>query len=70
MEEIKIRPNGIRLTRGPGTYKIPTADDIPRQFHVALLKDSSNESAIFSSKVNNRPKKKKKLQCLLGFKAV
>lgn len=51
MEEIKIRPDGIRLTRGPGNYKIPSADDAPRQFHVRLLKGSSNKMGIFSSKV-------------------
>uniref|UniRef100_F1KRL5 xanthine dehydrogenase n=1 Tax=Ascaris suum TaxID=6253 RepID=F1KRL5_ASCSU len=55
MEELKIRPNGIRLTRGPGTYKIPSADDIPRQFHVKLLKGSSNKMAIFSSKAVGEP---------------
>ena len=51
MEEVKIRPDGIRLTRGPGTYKIPTADDAPRDFNIKLLKGSSNKKAIFSSKV-------------------
>ncbi|PAV81283.1 hypothetical protein WR25_02114 isoform B [Diploscapter pachys] len=51
MEQIKIRGDGTRLTRGPGTYKIPTADDAPRAFHVYLLQGSSNKMAIFSSKV-------------------
>ena len=65
MEQIKIRyycqdinthvrifrGDGTRLTRGPGTYKIPTADDTPRAFHVYLLQGSSNKMAIFSSKV-------------------
>uniref|UniRef100_A0A915BF50 Xanthine dehydrogenase n=1 Tax=Parascaris univalens TaxID=6257 RepID=A0A915BF50_PARUN len=55
MEELKIRPNGIRLTRGPGAYKIPSADDIPRQFHIKLLKGSSNKMAIFSSKAVGEP---------------
>ncbi|KAK6025064.1 aldehyde oxidase and xanthine dehydrogenase, molybdopterin binding domain protein [Ostertagia ostertagi] len=32
MEEIKIRPDGVRLTRGPGNYKIPSADDAPATF--------------------------------------
>ncbi|KAL6737361.1 hypothetical protein Aduo_011012 [Ancylostoma duodenale] len=50
MEEIKIRPDGVRLTRGPGNYKIPSADDAPRHFHVRLLKGSSNRMGIFSSK--------------------
>uniref|UniRef100_A0A0N5AMQ3 xanthine dehydrogenase n=1 Tax=Syphacia muris TaxID=451379 RepID=A0A0N5AMQ3_9BILA len=50
MEELKVRPNGVRLTRGPGNYKIPTADDAPREFNVKLLKGSSNPGTIFSSK--------------------
>lgn len=55
MEELKIRPDGTRLTRGPGTYKIPSADDAPRQFHVKLLAGSSNQSGIFSSKAVGEP---------------
>ncbi|CAJ0584990.1 unnamed protein product, partial [Mesorhabditis spiculigera] len=55
MEEIRVRPNGMRLTRGPGNYKIPSADDVPRDFHVALLKGSSNPSAIFASKAVGEP---------------
>ncbi|KAK6752647.1 hypothetical protein RB195_003825 [Necator americanus] len=55
LEEIKIRPDGIRLTRGPGNYKIPSADDAPRQFHVRLLKGSSNKMGIFSSKAIGEP---------------
>ncbi|CAI5447919.1 unnamed protein product [Caenorhabditis angaria] len=55
MEEIKIRPDGIRLTRGPGTYKIPSADDAPRHFNVSLLSGSSNKMAIFSSKAVGEP---------------
>ena len=31
--------------------QIPSADDVPRQFTVRLLRESSNDSAIFSSKV-------------------
>ncbi|CAJ0935919.1 unnamed protein product, partial [Mesorhabditis belari] len=55
MEEIRVRPNGIRLSRGPGVYKIPSADDVPRDFHVSLLKGSSNPHAIFASKAVGEP---------------
>uniref|UniRef100_A0A0N4ZXA3 xanthine dehydrogenase n=1 Tax=Parastrongyloides trichosuri TaxID=131310 RepID=A0A0N4ZXA3_PARTI len=55
MEEIKIRSDGVRHTRGPGTYKIPSADDVPRHFNVKLLKGSSNKMAIFSSKAVGEP---------------
>lgn len=53
MEELKVSSQGVVLTRGPGTYKIPSANDIPRQFNVKLLKGSSNKRAIFSSKVQS-----------------
>ncbi|KHJ97695.1 putative xanthine dehydrogenase, molybdopterin binding subunit [Oesophagostomum dentatum] len=55
MEEIKIRPDGVRLTRGPSTYKIPAADDAPRHMNVRLLKGSSNPLGIFSSKAVGEP---------------
>ncbi|KAL3069241.1 hypothetical protein niasHT_034471 [Heterodera trifolii] len=55
MEELKMRPDGVRLTRGPGTYKIPSADDAPRQFNVKLLDGSSNRNGIFSSKAIGEP---------------
>lgn len=42
---------GALLSRGPGAYKIPGFGDIPSQFNVTLLKGSSNERAIYSSKV-------------------
>jgi xanthine dehydrogenase/oxidase len=51
MEEVRVRPDGTRLTRGPGTYKIPSADDAPREFNVQLLAGSSNPEGVFSSKV-------------------
>nr|CDJ95017.1 Ferredoxin and [2Fe-2S]-binding and Molybdopterin dehydrogenase and CO dehydrogenase flavoprotein and Aldehyde oxidase xanthine dehydrogenase and Aldehyde oxidase and xanthine dehydrogenase domain containing protein [Haemonchus contortus] len=55
MEEIKVRPDGVRLSRGPGVYKIPSADDAPRHFNVRLLKGSSNRMGIFSSKAVGEP---------------
>jgi len=48
-------PDGTLLTRGPGMYKIPTANDIPIQFNVSLLKDSNNDRAIHSSKGVGEP---------------
>jgi xanthine dehydrogenase/oxidase len=55
MEEMKYSPTGVVYTRGPGTYKIPSADDVPREFNVKLLKNSSNPHAIFSSKAVGEP---------------
>lgn len=45
LEEVKwgdkqhlwVKP-GHLYTQGPGTYKLPTANDIPGEFHVSLLK--------------------------------
>jgi len=34
-----VRPGNL-FTRGPGTYKIPTANDIPVDFRVTLLRDA------------------------------
>lgn len=47
--------SGMMLNRGPGGYKIPTAADVPRQFHVALLEGSHNERAIHGSKAVGEP---------------
>ena len=49
-----IRP-GHLLTNGPGNYKIPAADDIPRDFRVELLKDVPNVRAVHSSKAVGEP---------------
>ena len=50
------RPGGGRcLTTGPGTYKIPTANDCPLDFRVALLRGASNPRAVFSSKAVGEP---------------
>lgn len=45
-----IKP-GQLFTRGPGTYKIPTSNDIPIDFRVSLLTDAPNARAVHSSKV-------------------
>ena len=51
LEELRLSPNGCLLTRGPGTYKIPSLSNIPSEFNVSLLKGSSNPRAVYSSKV-------------------
>lgn len=62
LEELKwgdcVHPwarSGHLITRGPGAYKIPTADDIPRKFNVTLLRNSPNPRAIHSSKAIGEP---------------
>ena len=51
MEEVRYGVNGQRVTKGPGSYKIPTCSDIPAEFNVSLLKGSENKKAVYSSKV-------------------
>ena len=51
-----VRP-GTLFTRGPGTYKIPTANDIPVDFRVTLLADApcAETPAVHSSKAVGEP---------------
>jgi xanthine dehydrogenase/oxidase len=52
-EQIIVDPvTGKTLTNGPGTYKVPTASDIPKEFNVSLLRHTNGRptSAIYSSK--------------------
>uniref|UniRef100_A0A0D9VSA3 FAD-binding PCMH-type domain-containing protein n=1 Tax=Leersia perrieri TaxID=77586 RepID=A0A0D9VSA3_9ORYZ len=49
-----IRP-GHLFTCGPGSYKIPSVNDIPLNFKVSLLKGVSNPKVIHSSKAVGEP---------------
>ena len=51
LEQYKVQPDGTLLTQGPGTYKIPSLGNTPAVFNVALLRNSRNPRAVFSSKV-------------------
>jgi len=51
IEDPKYTPDGHLLTRGPGNYKLPSCTNIPIEFNVTLLKDSTNPKAVYSSKV-------------------
>ena len=54
LEQQYHTPEGIPLMNGPENYKIPAVSDIPREFRVALLRNSKNKKAIYSSKVNTQ----------------
>lgn len=62
MEELKwgdkchpwIRPGNL-FTQGPGTYKIPSTNDIPVDFRVSLLREAPNPKAVLSSKAVGEP---------------
>lgn len=49
-----VRP-GQLFTRGPGTYKIPSFNDVPLDMRVYLLKDAPNPFAVHSSKAVGEP---------------
>jgi xanthine dehydrogenase/oxidase len=46
---------GHLLTSGPGTYKLPSVGDIPRDMRVSLLRGASNPRAVLSSKAVGEP---------------
>uniref|UniRef100_A0A0F8BFX1 Xanthine dehydrogenase/oxidase n=1 Tax=Larimichthys crocea TaxID=215358 RepID=A0A0F8BFX1_LARCR len=55
LEELHYSPQGVLLTRGPGSYKIPAFGDIPTKLTVSLLRDAPNDKAIFASKAVGEP---------------
>ena len=54
-EEIKWDEKGNVLTHSPDTYKIPSVQDIPKDFRVTLLKDAPNTNTIRRSKAVAEP---------------
>lgn len=48
-------PPGCLYTCGPGSYKIPSMNDVPFKFDVSLLKGAPNVNAIHSSKAVGEP---------------
>lgn len=49
-EEAVVDADGVCLSDGTWTYKIPSADSIPRDFRVELLGNASNDKGILGSK--------------------
>ena len=49
-----LRP-GTCFTRGPGTYKIPSFNDVPVDMRIYLLGDAPNPKAVHSSKAIGEP---------------
>jgi xanthine dehydrogenase/oxidase len=50
-----IRTPGSMFTTGPGTYKIPSFNDVPEIFNVTLMEDVENPMAVHSSKAVGEP---------------
>ena len=54
-EELRRDGAGRLLTRGPGTYKIPAAGDVPLDLRVALLDRADNPRVVGGSKAVGEP---------------
>ena len=54
-EDLKYDKNGNLLNHSPDTYKIPTINDIPKEFRVDILKDVPNPNTIKQSKAVGEP---------------
>jgi len=50
-----VRPAGRLHTAGPGTYKIPAFNDVPREFNVRLMSGVDNKVAVHSAKAVGEP---------------
>jgi xanthine dehydrogenase/oxidase len=50
-----VRPTGALFTRGPGTYKIPSFNDVPKDFRIELYDNQENPFAVHSSKAIGEP---------------
>lgn len=54
-EQVIFDDRGALRTRGPSTYKIPSAGDVPLAFHVELLPHAAQGSTIGGSKAVGEP---------------
>ncbi|SDO76314.1 xanthine dehydrogenase, molybdenum binding subunit apoprotein [Ralstonia sp. 25mfcol4.1] len=54
-EELWWNQNGKLMTHAPSTYKIPTINDCPEDFHVRLFQNSNVEDSIHRSKAVGEP---------------
>ena len=54
-EELTWNAEGLLLTQGASTYKIPTAADVPAQFHVRLWHEANREDNVGASKAVGEP---------------
>ena len=54
-EELYWDANGILQTKGASTYKIPTAADVPEQFHIDFWPEPNREDNVGGSKAVGEP---------------
>ncbi len=55
MEELVWNDKGLLTTHAPSTYKIPTANDCPTDFHVKLYGQPNSEDTVHRSKAVGEP---------------
>ncbi|KAL3518742.1 hypothetical protein ACH5RR_021331 [Cinchona calisaya] len=55
LEEYLINADGLTISDGTWTYKIPTIDTIPKQLNVEVLNSGHNTKRVLSSKASGEP---------------
>ncbi|XP_031475663.1 indole-3-acetaldehyde oxidase-like [Nymphaea colorata] len=55
MEKHVTDSDGLVLSNGTWTYKIPTVDTVPRQFNVEILSSGHHKNRVLSSKASGEP---------------
>lgn len=55
LEEYLTNSDGLVVSEGTWTYKIPTVDNIPKQFNVELLNSGHHQNRVLSSKASGEP---------------
>ena len=50
LEEYTTNSDGLVVTEGTWTYKIPTIDTVPKQFNVEVLNSGHHKNRVLSSK--------------------
>lgn len=55
LEEYLTNSDGLMVSEGTWTYKIPTLDTIPKQFNVEILKSGHHQKRVLSSKASGEP---------------
>ncbi|KAL6564919.1 aryl-alcohol oxidase 3 [Orobanche minor] len=55
LEEYSTNSDGLVVAEGTWTYKIPTIDNIPRQFNVEVINSGHHPKRILSSKASGEP---------------
>ncbi|CAN6465039.1 unnamed protein product [Victoria cruziana] len=55
LEKLVTDSDGLVLSNGTWTYKIPTVDTVPRQFNVEILSSGHHKNRVLSSKASGEP---------------